>query len=144
MLSRKWTFLLNMICNDLPLFKPIPVYVKRGTKQILLTLQNRSYPTQGRNLKAYIVASVGIARGDQNAKDLHDLTERVNYIFHQKIPQGQIENTFRELRTFWKQRRKYPWHPKTKLPYLTKDERRLLSSLKKGKGIVKKANSTAS
>jgi hypothetical protein len=103
--------------------------VKHQAARILYSVSRR-YPTQGRRLTAFVIAALGIARGNGKPEELHDLLERVHYFFGMEIPSGQIEHTFHEIQAFLKHRRIYEWHPLKLRKGLTPEERKLLSVLR--------------
>lgn len=123
--------LLDRICDGNSNFRPIPKYVKEGARQILL-LVLRHYPTRGRRLSVIVLTSLGIARGDNDISDLQDLIHRVESMLGEKIPPGQVFNTFQELRTFLRLRHVYK--ESKKVPRYTKftsEELRILRFLKR-------------
>jgi len=121
--------LIEIICNDILGVRPIPRYVKDEAKRVLIAVSNR-YITQGRRLEAFVIASLGIARGDKTPAQLKDLAYRAEYILGERIPKGQIDNTFNELLTFWKFRHLYEWRRYHESARLTSEERRLLLFLR--------------
>jgi hypothetical protein len=125
----KFDQILNIVCNDVPNLLPIPRYAKNEAKQILLSISKR-YPTQGRRLGAFVIVAIAIARGDKKPEVLEDLVYRAECILGEKIPPGQVRNTFNELRTFMENHRRYEWRPSKPKVIFTREERKILSVLK--------------
>ena len=120
--------LMDIICEDIPNLPRVPHYVREGAKRIIKLVRTH-YPTQGRRTAAIVVVALGIARGNRNANDFQDLLYRVKHFTGEEIPQGQIHNTFEDLRTFlkllplYKSNRRYDFK-------LTFEEKRVLRALK--------------
>jgi hypothetical protein len=122
----KFGEILNRACN-IANFPQIPCYIKDGAYNILWSIHNHLYPTRGIRREAFVVAALGIARGDKKVNELEDLVRRVEYVSGKKIPPRQIKNVFYATRNFLKYHRLYPLRPHKALTY---EDKKLLKILR--------------
>jgi hypothetical protein len=134
----KFNQLLDLFCKHIPSFRPVPSYVKEGAKLILSIIESHNYPTQGRYLEAFVIASLGIARGDERPGDLQDLVNRGESIFGRRVPQGQIRNTFNGLKTFLKYHHLYERCYHKPKGIFTPEDRKILSFLRSREKILQR------
>ncbi|MBO3842927.1 MAG: hypothetical protein FGF48_11035, partial [Candidatus Brockarchaeota archaeon] len=121
--------LIDTICEDIPNLPRIPLYIREGAKRVIKSVQTH-YSMRGRRRIAIVVVALGIARGDDKLEDLKDLLYRAEYFTSEKIPQGQIRNTFEDLRTFLRQLHLYKSNRRGAFNSFTAEERMVLKVLR--------------